>query len=297
MSLEQYWPTIPPLPAQARSKLIIELFSNCKHTSEFHAYLISHPLDVPHLNLAITLSASLLSSHRAIDESDAKNIIQKEQQAQLQQVTPTSEIISKYPNLSTLIGAPLTHQLLNKIPINQLITLPAANLPNKAIFLKDCEVIKQYAPHERQALRQFSSKIILCARLDHSKGPLKADQWKNQIDERLIRFKAPPETKAIKPLAVPIDKKSAKRGGRKFRKMKERMKMSEVERLQNRVTFGQQEETKIVGDEEIGMGLLGQRKITQIRTTVDSKIQRENNSHSNHDANATEEESDLLKFL
>ena len=75
----------------------------------------------------------------------------------------------------------------------------------------------------------------------------------------------PPENVRVKPLPVPINQKSKKRGGRKFRKMRERMKMSEVEKAQNKIAFGQQEVTRTDAfGEEIGLGMLGKESVRDI---------------------------------
>ena len=52
----------------------------------------------------------------------------------------------------------------------------------------------------------------------------------------------PPPVKAIKPLPAPIDVPGKKRGGRRVRKMKERMAVTDFRKAANRMTFGEMEE-------------------------------------------------------
>lgn len=59
------------------------------------------------------------------------------------------------------------------------------------------------------------------------------------IERRLEKLQEPPPVKAVKPLPPPIDPGRKKRGGRRHRKMKERLGMTELRTLANKTKFGE----------------------------------------------------------
>lgn len=67
----------------------------------------------------------------------------------------------------------------------------------------------------------------------------------------------PPPVKHVKALPKPLDQASKKRGGRRVRKMKERLGLTELRRKANRMNFGELAEDVL--QDRIGFGL-GQAK-------------------------------------
>merc|ERR1712130_281227 len=63
-----------------------------------------------------------------------------------------------------------------------------------------------------------------------------------KIYEKYDKWQEPPPSKATKALPVPLEAPRKKRGGRRARKMKERMGMTEMRRLKNRMNFGEIED-------------------------------------------------------
>ena len=61
----------------------------------------------------------------------------------------------------------------------------------------------------------------------------------NEIERRLEKLQEPPPVKAIKPLPPPIDPTRKKRGGRRARKMKDRLGMTDLRKRQSQMTFGE----------------------------------------------------------
>lgn len=57
----------------------------------------------------------------------------------------------------------------------------------------------------------------------------------------------------IKALPKPLDKASKKRGGRRVRKMKERLGMTDIRKKANRMNFGELEED--IMQEKMGFGV------------------------------------------
>lgn len=180
------------------------------------------------------------------------------------------------PNLTALVGTTVSAQLMSTTGLETLVSTPACNIPslgktidnNSLGYVYQCDIVKNITDDfKKQAIRQVCSKIVLAARMDMSrtKSAEMGLKWRNEIKQRLEKLMLPPENVRVKPLAKPVDMKSKKRGGRKFKKMRERMKMSEVEKAQNKMVFGEQELTKTDAfGEEVGMGMLGKTSIRGI---------------------------------
>lgn len=279
-------------------RLSTAIFGQCKSNLEFHD-CINRLDEIPgHLKLALTMSASEIKTEKKLDSVECKRIVEisSELESQLTQNQDSiSKTISLSPNLCGLIGSKLALQVLSKVELEILARTPPSNLGNKIPQLEESDLIKRFSPNEKQAIRQICGKIVLCARLDLQKtnDDTLGKRWFKEIDERLNKFKKAPELQAIKPLPIPLDVKSKKRGGRRVRKMKEKMEMSQVERLQNRVAFGERETTKIVGDEEVGMGLLDRKKVQAVRLLSKNPTTPLTKREDTSDGF----ESDLLQFL
>jgi len=190
--------------------------------------------------------------------------------------------ISKFaPNVSAIIGPITTSQMLISVgSLKQLAMTPSCNLASLGVkdlsttsgsrsnfvrqrgYLYHCDLLK-YLPNDiiRPVMRIISGKIILAARIDLSQTDsdgLLGRKYLEEIQVKIDKLLAPPEQQPDKALPVPIEQKSKKRGGRRFRKMKERFQMSELRKSQNKMQFGIEEETIMDGyGNEIGLGMSG----------------------------------------
>lgn len=82
----------------------------------------------------------------------------------------------------------------------------------------------------------------MAARVDSFHQSPDGEQGKRllaDIERRLEKLQEPPPVKAIKPLIPPIDPGRKKRGGRRHRKMKERLGMTEMRTQANKMKFGE----------------------------------------------------------
>lgn len=95
--------------------------------------------------------------------------------------------------------------------------------------------------------------------------------------EMMVRFdkiQEPTKCQQKKPLKFDDDKPKRKRGGKKYRKMRERLGLTEVRTLQNRVLMDPsngQIEDEVTGE---GFGMLGQTASGKLR--IDKKKQKMN---------------------
>ena len=62
---------------------------------------------------------------------------------------------------------------------------------------------------------------------------------RDDIEKKLDKLQEPPPLKKIKPLDVPGEWRRKKRGGRRVRKLKEKLAVTELRKQANRTTFGQ----------------------------------------------------------
>lgn len=203
-----------------------------------------------------------------------------------------SRVYSIAPNLAALIGSQTAAQFLNQSGgLLELAKIPACNLgaqgsrrqeglgfaTNIGIrsqgFLYDSPLIQE-VPNDlkKQAIRIVSNKMVLATRADVSNcnrdGSLGED-LKNQCLQRLDKLTEPPPNSGVKALPAPDDKPSRKRGGRRARKAKEAIAMTELRKAQNRMAFGQ-EEAEVgygTGEGTVGLGMLGQQNDGRIRAT------------------------------
>lgn len=210
-----------------------------------------------------------------------------------------SSKLSKFaPNVNNLVGAVVTSQLLISVgSLRQLALTPSCNLPSFGVkdllsqlqrrshfvratgYLYYSDLVVGLPPEViKQALRIISGKIILAARIDlsgskpdGSLGSAYLQETKQKIDKLLT----PPDRTAPKALPVPQEQKSKKRGGRRFRKMKERTQMSEIRKAQNRMEFGK-EETSVVDafGEEVGLGLSKQIDGVRANRNTDARLSK-----------------------
>lgn len=193
------------------------------------------------------------------------------------------------PNLTALIGSLTAAQLLNAAGgLTGLSKTPACNIASwgskkkQAGLATNVGVRQQgYLYHsdmirgipgdlKKQALRIVSAKLVLAARVDriHSSADgSTGEDLKSACLERLEKLTEPPPNKGQRALPAPDDKPSRKRGGRRARKAKEALAMTDLRKAQNRMAFGKEEKEVGYGTGEgtVGMGMIGQANDGRIR--------------------------------
>lgn len=244
------------------------------------------------LALSISASAMTRDSQSVIDKLGDKRYHLVMEAAEIvveieSQVEKIGNYLSKRayslaPNVAAIVGPTTCAQLLATLGLEGLCKTPACNYAsyganNSKIvpgngssirskgYIYHCPLVQMVSDdHRKQAMRQVSAKVALASRIDYSnrnepeKNNRYGVKWHDEIEKKLKKLQGPPETQRVKPLPKPVDKKSTKRGGRRIRKQKERSQMSEIEKAQNRMAFGEKEETRMnTFGEEIGLGMVG----------------------------------------
>ncbi|KAI9376737.1 hypothetical protein BJX61DRAFT_130 [Aspergillus egyptiacus] len=217
-----------------------------------------------------------------------------------------SRITQIAPNLAALVGTETAAQFLNQSGgLRELAKIPACNLAAQGSrrkeglgfatnigirsqgFLYNSPLI-QDIPNDlkKQAMRIVAAKMVLATRADVSNyspdGSL-GEELKQQCYTRLEKLAEPAPNSGTKALPAPDDKPSRKRGGRRARKAKEAVAMTELRKAQNRVAFGK-EESEVgygTGEGTVGLGMIGQQNDGRIRATQIDQRTRAKLSKSN----------------
>ena len=204
----------------------------------------------------------------------------------------SSRLVVFLPNVTAIVGARTAAQFMGLVGgINDLAKTPACNVAglgnrrtiSKSVsqhgvqqqgFLYHSDLIQSVPPAlMKQAMRITSGKLVLAARIDLSESIPDGSQgrkWKQEILEKIAKLEEPPEIVATKALPVPVDRKAKKRGGKRYRKLKQKFEQSDLRKAQDRVVFGQREKT--VTDafgEEVGLGMLS--SLSRIPQNVNNK--------------------------
>ncbi|KAI0423907.1 hypothetical protein F5Y09DRAFT_169860 [Xylaria sp. FL1042] len=194
------------------------------------------------------------------------------------------------PNLTAVVGSLTAAQLINTAGgLTNLSRVPACNIAawgtNKsrsAAFATNTSIRQQgylyYSPIirgipndlKKKAMKAVAAKLVLAARADTSHSTPSGsygEELRTQCLERLDKITEPPPNKGQRALPAPDDKPSRKRGGRRARKAKEAIAMTEIRKAQNRMAFGKEEKEAGygTGDSTVGLGMIGQTGDGRIR--------------------------------
>ncbi|TDH65014.1 hypothetical protein CCR75_001699 [Bremia lactucae] len=194
------------------------------------------------------------------------------------------------PNVSQLVGTRIAAQLIGLAGgVAQLARIPSCNLQvlgqekkvlsgfSSAAALKHTgvvffsDLVQSVPPYLRmKACRAVAAKLALMARVDsqpHQKDPqgLIGARFRTELVGKMEKWQEPQKAKSKKALPIPDQKPCRKRGGKRYRKMKERLQMTDVRREMNRQSFATADEE--YGDNAMGItvGRLGQEGSGQLR--------------------------------
>jgi U4/U6 small nuclear ribonucleoprotein PRP31 len=132
-------------------------------------------------------------------------------------------------------------------------------------------VLKTPIGLRRKVSRYLANKVVLVARMDCQKesrdGQMGRDMAKD-VDDKINLWLQPPPTVTKKALPTPLEPPKRRRGGRRYRKEKERMSMTELAKQRNRLAFGAAPLTDDYTGTELGMvGIEGGRLKVTARDT------------------------------
>lgn len=201
------------------------------------------------------------------------------------------------PNLSIIVGASTAAKIMGAAGgLINLVKMPSCNVlvlgaQRKTLsgfssvatnphtgYIYYCDLVQATREDLRKkAARLVSAKCTLAARVDSfhesSNGEV-GDNLKEIIEEKLNKWQSPPPPKANKPLPAPVDANRKRRGGRRVRKMKAKLGMTDMRKAANRMTFAEIEQDAYQDDLGFSLGQIGKSGTGRIRgPQVDNKTQ------------------------
>jgi len=184
------------------------------------------------------------------------------------------------PNLSALLGAALAAKLMTAAQgLVNLSRMPAQNImlvgstKKTAVGLGTAStgssiglvyfsdlVMMTPRPYQNRAIKLVAGKCALAARVDAFREATLGQvgtQLREKILESLAKAQEPPPAKQKKPLPAPDDRAKPKRGGKRFRRMKEKYGLTDFKKSINRVNFGPSVEEDVSQESfEMGYGTI-----------------------------------------
>ncbi|XP_019481279.1 PREDICTED: U4/U6 small nuclear ribonucleoprotein Prp31 [Hipposideros armiger] len=185
------------------------------------------------------------------------------------------------PTLPPAVGVAGGLTNLSKMPACNIMLLGAQRktlsgfsstsvLPHTG-YIYHSDIVQSLPPDlRRKAARLVAAKCTLAARVDsfHESTEGKVGyELKDEIERKFDKWQEPPPVKQVKPLPAPLDGQRKKRGGRRYRKMKERLGLTEIRKQANRMSFGEIEEDAYQEDLGFSLGHLGKSGSGRVRQT------------------------------
>lgn len=182
------------------------------------------------------------------------------------------------PNVQAIVGSRIASQLVGAAGgVRELAMIPAGNIQVighgrrelagmsvasanvHAGFIYECDLVQSTGrEHRSRAQRLVAAKVSLAARIDVQRpgSGQRGAQYREEIIKKLEAAAEAAPSKLEKPISAPILESRKRRGGKRARKQKEALAMTQARKLQNRVAFGEAESERIVGSTVVGMGML-----------------------------------------
>ncbi|KAH7830917.1 U4/U6 small nuclear ribonucleoprotein PRP31 [Monocercomonoides exilis] len=116
----------------------------------------------------------------------------------------------------------------------------------KGSFITQCELVRSTPKTLREkATQMLSGRVSLCSRIDAA-GQCPSGSWgqdyKDELEAKIDKLLEPPPIKEEKPRPLPPTQRKKRRGGVRVRKMKERYRVTDIRKAQNKIMFGEEEE-------------------------------------------------------
>lgn len=193
------------------------------------------------------------------------------------------------PNLVEIVGGAVAARLMGIAGgLRQLAQMPSCNVKvlgkgKKALqgtssattrlhegVIFTCPLVMNLPKQYRsKAGDVVTGKASLAARVDSCREQRDGSmgrKLRETLDAKFQKWQEPPPAKTAKPLPVPGDEAKRKhRGGKRARREKERLGITDMRRLANRVKFGEQEENLGNDLENEGYGMLGAEGSQKLR--------------------------------
>lgn len=201
-----------------------------------------------------------------------------------------SKLIRLMPNVVAVTGDRLAARLLIKAGnLQTLAKIPACNIQvmgasekglaglsknGKNLHLglfKDLEIVKNTDPkHQTKLVKFLASGVSKASKIDMSGAKKDGSLGVSILNDVKKKFELhinPKKGEFKKPLPAPDSKPKIRRGGKKFRKMKERLGLTDVRQMKNRLNFGT-DVAEDIGTGEKDMGSLAQQSSGRLKVNI-----------------------------
>ena len=214
------------------------------------------------------------------------------------------------PNTVEVAGTEITAKLLTRIGgIKEMALTPSCNIQvigedkkhllgkakNKNImhvgffylhplFLKTEEVFK------KKVVRLLANCIAKTSRIDSAglgKNGEIGKKFYQKILKDIKKYKLPRKEQRKQPLKAPGEKKKARRGGKRYRKMKGNLELTEVRKMKNRLKFGTDFSEPILNQTE-DLGMLTQKDYRNLKIRKNKQkinLNKKQKKRQNHNVN------------
>eukprot|EP00730_Choanoeca_flexa_P015054 TRINITY_DN6814_c0_g1_i3.p1 TRINITY_DN6814_c0_g1~~TRINITY_DN6814_c0_g1_i3.p1 ORF type:complete len:489 (+),score=153.93 TRINITY_DN6814_c0_g1_i3:54-1520(+) len=168
------------------------------------------------------------------------------------------------PNVSHICGVAIAAKImgvaggltaLSKMPACNILLLgsskkvsagfSAANTLPHTGHVFHCQLVQsQPAEVRRKCARLVAGKLALAARVDAMRdtsvtGPTVGIKLREEIEKKMEKFLEPPPAKAVKALPKPDDAPRKKRGGKRFRRIRDKYALTQAGKAANRMSFAE----------------------------------------------------------
>jgi U4/U6 small nuclear ribonucleoprotein PRP31 len=131
----------------------------------------------------------------------------------------------------------------------------------RAGFIHSCDIVTATSDEfKKKAAKFVAAKCALAARIDsahESRSGELGESLRAQIEEKINKLQEPPPVKRIKPLPKPDDLPKKRRGGKRVRRLKQKVILTDVRKQANRMTFADIEDDAYQDDLGFSLGQLG----------------------------------------
>ena len=197
------------------------------------------------------------------------------------------------PNLSNLVGARCASLLVGAAGgLDKLACIPSNNVQvmgrrkaarvagvvvagagsrgltrHAGLLAEEAPVVARCPPQfRRRALRVAAGKAVMCARIDGARSDREGRsgaRWREELERKIEAWRAPGPGKVKKPLPVPDAVKPKKRGGRRARREREILGLTQMHAMANRMSVSATSNVEYsVAAMSDGLGMLGEAAAT-----------------------------------
>ena len=236
-----------------------------------------------HLVLSITVTATT-SGGRRLSEEEWRQVgegchtiltLHEHRQSIVSYMEGRMSVLA--PNLSALVGSTVAAHLISVAGgLRRLSEIPACNLQvlgtrkqrqaalssvsqdlhvgviGQSAILQSCPTALR-----RRAVRLLAGKMALACRIDEQRedrAGARGRQLRAEVEVKIDKWQEPPPSSITKALPAPLAQSNKKRrGGKRYRKERERSQLSELHKAKNRMAFGKEELVDEYTGEEFGM--------------------------------------------